>query len=59
MTLRDISTAARYGSLDADRRIQVKMPSVVVDALDREFPHKDRSAFLTQLAIEEPYVPTR
>lgn len=52
LTLRDMAVALEYGSVSADRRIQVKMPSEVVDALDRLFPQVDRSKLLTQLALE-------
>lgn len=52
LELHDMSNALQYGSLDADRRIQVKMPSAVVDALDELFPEVDRSKILTQLALE-------
>lgn len=50
--LSDMSDALQYGSLDSDRRIQVKMPSAVVDALDELYPNIDRSKILTQLALE-------
>lgn len=52
LTLRDMAIALEYGSVPADRRIQVKMPSAVVDALDQLFPDVDRSKLLTQLALE-------
>jgi len=50
--LRDLARNLEYGDLKSDRRIQVKMPSNVVEALDLTFPHIDRSKLLTKLAIQ-------
>ena len=47
-----MASALEYGSLTSDRRIQVKMPSAIVDELDREFPNIDRSKLLTQAALD-------
>lgn len=52
LQLQDMHTTLQYGSVTSDRRIQVVMPSKVVQALDETFPEKDRSAVLTSLAIE-------
>jgi hypothetical protein len=52
LTLREISRALEYGSVKADRRIQVVMPSEVVNALDQEFPNVNRSKLLTRLAVD-------
>ncbi|HEX7018009.1 MAG TPA: hypothetical protein VF209_03840 [Patescibacteria group bacterium] len=52
LSLRDMAIALEYGSVPADKRIQVKMPSIVVEELDRLFPTIDRSKLLTQLALE-------
>ncbi|OGV96644.1 hypothetical protein A2W24_01630 [Microgenomates group bacterium RBG_16_45_19] len=40
------------GSVKTDRRVQIKMPKLVVEELDRLFPDTDRSRLLTQLALE-------
>lgn len=50
--LRDAASALEYGSIKSDKRIQVKMPSFVVDALDKEFPDQDRSSAITQAVLE-------
>lgn len=50
--LKDIAIAYHYGSANADRRVQLKMPSMIVDLLDQEFPGEDRSSVLTKLAID-------
>lgn len=52
LMLKDMQTALQYGSVRADRRIQVVMPSEVVSALDDLYPDTDRSKLLTQLAID-------
>lgn len=51
LILKDMQTALEYGSVKADRRLQVVMPSAVVEALDELFPELERSKVLTQLAI--------
>jgi len=48
----DMANALSFTKLKADRRIQIKMPKLVVDELDKEFPNIDRSKLLTQLALE-------
>jgi hypothetical protein len=50
--LKDISTALEYGSVKADKRVQITMPKIVVDELDRLFPKMERSKILTQAAVE-------
>ena len=51
--IRDMARALDYNAkLDLDRRIQVKMPSFVVDTLDAMFPKTDRSTLLTKLALQ-------
>ncbi len=52
LTLKEISRALEYGSVKADRRIQVVMPSEVVRALDEEFPNVNRSKLLTRFAVD-------
>ena len=39
-------------ALAKDQRLQVKMPSVLTQELDRLFPNLDRSEILTQLALQ-------
>jgi len=50
--LRDISRNLEYGEIKADKRIQVKMPTAIVEALDTKFPELNRSKLLTKLAIQ-------
>lgn len=52
LNLIDIANAPRFGNLPADKRVQIKMPSSVVAALDKLFPKTDRSRLLTQLALQ-------
>ena len=47
-----LAESLSFGPSKADRRIQVKMPSLVVEHLDKAFPNQDRSRVLTQLALE-------
>lgn len=49
---RDLATSLRIGTAKANRRVQLKMPSVVVDELDKQFPNIDRSHLLTQLVVD-------
>lgn len=50
--LRDIASSYDYGPTNENKRIQVVMPAIVVDELDKEFPNIDRSKLLTQIAID-------
>ena len=52
LRLRDMGVAAQYHALPTDTRVQLKMPSEVVAALDHLFPHLDRSQIVTQLALD-------
>lgn len=52
LVLHDMAVAAQYHALPADTRIQVKMPSAVVKALDKLYPHVDRSQILTHFALD-------
>ena len=52
LALHDMAVAAQYHALPANIRVQVKMPSVVVKALDELYPHVDRSQILTHLALD-------
>lgn len=47
-----VVTASGRSLVKADRRVQLKMPSVLVKMLDREFPGVSRSDLLTQMAAE-------
>ncbi len=49
--LNDYFVVGDYGNFDADRRVQLKMPSAIVDELDAEFPSIDRSKLMTLLAV--------
>ncbi|GEM_PF-898532 len=57
--LKDISIAYAYGDIKSDKRLQVVMPKVVVEELDKEFPNIDRSKLLTQLVLEALLVKKR
>jgi len=50
--LLDIGSGVGRSLVKADRRVQLKMPSVVVKMLDEEFPGVNRSDLLTQMAVE-------
>ncbi len=52
LVLKEIANALEYGTVKADKRIQVVMPSEVVEALDREFPDVNRSKLLTRIAVD-------
>jgi hypothetical protein len=52
---KDLATSLRQGIVKTDRRVQVKMPSKVVEELDRQFPNADRSQIITQLAVDVIY----
>lgn len=52
LKLNDLATALEYGQLTNDKRIQVKMPSEIVEQLKVSFPHIDRSKLLTKLAVD-------
>ncbi|MFZ1721115.1 MAG: hypothetical protein WAU07_01280 [Microgenomates group bacterium] len=48
----DLAESLRFGSVQADRRVQLKMPAAVVEELDKQFPNIDRSHLITQLAVD-------
>lgn len=50
--LRDAADAYEYGSIKSDRRIQVKLPSFIVDEIDKEFPGRDRSNVIARATLE-------
>lgn len=52
LVLRDMATTIEYGQITMDKRIQVKMPALVLQKLDTLFPELDRSAVITKLAIQ-------
>lgn len=52
LILRDMHQATQYSALPADKRVQVKMPTKVVEALDELFPDIDRSQIITKLALD-------
>ena len=49
--LQDLSTSLSL-SKSKDRRVQLKMPSKLVDLLDKAFPNVDRSTLLTQAVTD-------
>jgi hypothetical protein len=52
LKLKEMSAALQYGNLKSDKRIQVKMPSAVVTALDAMFSGEDRSKVITKAVLE-------
>lgn len=50
--LKLLAEALSFADVKADRRVQVKMPSMLVELLDQEFPDQDRSKIITQAALE-------
>lgn len=50
--LKSMADSLSFTNIKADRRVQVKMPSFVVDLLDQEFPQQDRSQVITQAALD-------
>lgn len=50
--LKDLAVAAQYGSLPADRRLQLTMPAFIVEELDKAFPGIDRNKLFTKMALE-------
>jgi hypothetical protein len=50
--LRDAALAMDYGTLKSNARIQVKMPSFIVEEIDKTFPEVSRSQVLTKAVIE-------
>jgi hypothetical protein len=51
LILRDSSIAMNYGRLNNDKRIQVTMPGVIVEMIDRLFPNAERNKILTKAII--------
>ena len=47
-----MAEALSFTKQKADRRVQLKMPKLVVEQIDKLFPEVDRSTFITQLALE-------
>jgi hypothetical protein len=52
LELRDIATSLQYGSLKNDQRVQIKMPSQVLELLDKTFSNINRSKLITQLVVQ-------
>lgn len=50
--LRDIANAIPYGSVNSDKRVQIKMPAIVLEELDKAYPDIDRSKIITQLIVD-------
>ena len=49
--LQDLSTSLSLSN-KKNRRVQLKMPSMLVDMLDKAFPNVDRSTLLTQAVTD-------
>ncbi len=47
--LKTVAAALRFR---ASKRVQLKMPRLVVELLDKEFPHQSRSKIITEAAVE-------
>ncbi len=52
LQLKDMAASMEQGDLPLDDRVQVKMPSVVVEALDASRGEISRSELLTRIALE-------
>lgn len=50
-TLNNMAKTLEIGRLDSDRRVQLKMPTIIVDEIDREYPEIDRSKYFMWLAV--------
>ena len=45
--LTNMAKAMEFGRLDSDQRVQIKVPSVLVQEIDRLYPHMDRSKYFS------------
>jgi len=52
LILRDIATAYSYGKVKSGKRIQVKIPKVFLEEIDKTWPNENRSKIITQSVIE-------
>ncbi len=50
--LRDCAEALEYGAVKSDARIQVKLPRIVLEQLDVNYPNTDRSKVITKAIID-------
>lgn len=51
LILRDSAIALNYGRLKNDQRLQVTMPSSIVEIIDRLFPNEERNKIFTKAII--------
>jgi len=51
LILRDSAIALNYGRLKNDQRLQVTMPSSIVEIIDRLFPGEERNKIFTKAII--------
>lgn len=49
--LNDMAKTLEYGKLTSNRRVQIKIPSILVEEIDQEYPQIDRSKYFMWLAI--------
>lgn len=49
--LYDMAKTLEIGKLNTDSRIQLKMPKLLVEEIDKEYPQIDRSKYFMWLAI--------
>jgi hypothetical protein len=51
LILRDSAIALNYGRLKNDQRLQITMPSNIVEIIDRLFPNEERNKIFTKAII--------
>lgn len=49
--LYDMAKTLELGKLTSDSRVQLKMPKLLVDEIDKEYPQIDRSKYFMWLAV--------
>lgn len=52
LILRDMASAYSYGQVKSDKRIQVKIPNIVLKEIENTWPNENRSKIITQSVIE-------
>ena len=49
--LYDMAKTLELGKLNSDSRVQLKIPKLLVDEIDKEYPQIDRSKYFMWLAV--------
>ncbi|MEN8253786.1 MAG: hypothetical protein ABFQ62_05445 [Patescibacteria group bacterium] len=52
LKLEDAAIALEYGTLNNDRRVQLKIPGFILDKFDKLFSHETRSKAITRLMLQ-------